>query len=63
MILGVFLMVLLGSMSTNDANAQTMRCRLVEGSITYFPNMVCALYSCPNGETVQACNMREVVIK
>jgi len=46
-----------------DANAQTMTCTLVEGSITYFPDMVCALYSCPNGETVQSCNMRGVIIK
>lgn len=63
LILGGFLSVLFGSIIMNDANAQTMTCSLIPGSVTYFPDMVCALYSCPNGETVQACNMRGVVIK
>lgn len=63
LILGRSLLMFFGNTATNEANAQTMRCSLIEGSVTYFPDMVCALYSCPNGETVQACNMRTVVIK
>ena len=63
LILGSFLIVLFGSITMNDANAQTMTCSLIPGSVTYFPDMVCALYSCPNGETVQACNIRGVVVK
>jgi hypothetical protein len=63
LILGTFLIVLLGSTVGNQTNAQTMSCSLIPGSVTYFPDMVCALYSCPNGETVQACNLRGVVIR
>ena len=56
--------VLTGSISTySTVSAQTMTCNLVPGSITYFENMVCALYDCPNGERVQACNLPPVGVQ
>ncbi|MDF2158658.1 hypothetical protein [Algoriphagus sp. CAU 1675] len=51
-------------LNTPKAEAQTMTCTLVPGSIIYYPDgMVCASYSCPNGETVQACNLPEVGVE
>lgn len=54
-----------GTISTySPVSAQTMTCTFIPGSITYFENgMVCALYSCPNGETVQSCNLPPVGVE
>ena len=55
---------LTGSISPySTVSAQTMACNLVPGNITYFENMVCALYYCPNGERVHACNLPAVGVQ
>lgn len=56
------LLILGGGFAFNVVNAQTMTCTLIPGSITRSPDMVCALYSCPNGEQVQSCNLPEVEV-
>jgi hypothetical protein len=63
--LGILGLSLIGTFFVNvsEVEAQTMSCTLDPDSITYFPDgMVCALYDCPNGETVQACNLPEVPV-
>jgi len=49
--------------NVSEVEAQTMTCTLVEGSITLTSDgYYCALYDCPNGETVQSCNLPEVPV-
>jgi hypothetical protein len=63
--LGILGLSLIGAFFVNvsEVDAQTMTCTLVEGSITLTSDgYYCALYDCPNGETVQACNLPEVPV-
>jgi|GEM_PF-5536502 len=64
--LGILSLGMFGAffVSTSEVEAQTMTCVFRSGSITYFPDgMVCALYDCPNGEVVQACNLPPVGVQ
>lgn len=64
--LGILSLGMFGAffVSTSEVEAQTMTCSLVPGSRTLTSDGYwCALYDCPNGERVQACNLPPVSVQ